>query len=400
MQANQSFTVTCDYGYASQACIQPTLSPASGGSCAGGVASSTGTSLSFNCAAGATPGTYTVACAAQAWPACQDPVIAGFCTAGTNNLGTLTITPPCTNAMISPPILSTTTVSAGQTFTVACNFGSALAAANNCVQMDDGGASGICSPIVSGNTVTFTCLAAGTPGTYPVKCLLSDYTTCPAGGMCSPAVSPSPSGITISNNPCGTTGLVCGNVTSAELAGVPLPNIVVELRNADGSLTSSTQTTRTDANGYYSFATGNSLGSVFFVNLSVDRTQVAAPLSQKADNSLSGSSVKRDFVVRGIPATLSFIDNPPASLILVTTFTVTSPSTSLPPSLNGFNTESYATTVAADGSASLAVPPGRLFYYTCWTPLASGGYAHGQSQALNGTHSVLPLQQITQLRCP
>jgi len=193
------------------------------------------------------------------------------------------------------------------------------------------------------------------------------------------------------------SGNICGTITAAENPTQPLQYIAVQLRDVNGKVI---KTALTDGTGQFTF--GSLTGGPFYVFPAVDRTEASIP--NQIQSFPSGN--KALFSVSNVPATLTFSQNAPGTVILVTTSTYVGNS---PPPLGagGSGLLSFSSIVDKNGQAVIKVP-GRTgsspYKFTCWEPAASAnaGYVrkpaapHSFSvpDANGGSGSIAPEDQI------
>ena len=182
---------------------------------------------------------------------------------------------------------------------------------------------------------------------------------------------------------------ICGKVTAAENA-IPLGGITLQLRDALGGVR---QVTKTAADGTYVFP--GLTQPAYYVTPVVGRMQSASP--SQASVSISNAA---NFVVRGVPAWLRFDQLPSGTILLVTPDAPYA--AGVMPSVgpgSAAHASYYAATAGPDGTAVIAVSPGKPYYYECWKPSAGGTFARSLPNSIDSATPLAPNASLGGLRC-
>lgn len=188
------------------------------------------------------------------------------------------------------------------------------------------------------------------------------------GPICAVPPPPTPPPATPPVVPSCAPSSLCGTVYARENPVLPLRYMVLELRDNLGRLI---RESHTDGFGNYAF---NGLSGFYFVAPVLDRTWNAFP-----GQAYLSDSDRKDFLVGGVPVTLT-VSGKPGSFVLLTKVPITTPTPPAVPS----NIATYSSTVDTNNVATLKVPGGVLYYVTCWVSKPEG-WVKTASVAVPGT---------------
>jgi len=155
-------------------------------------------------------------------------------------------------------------------------------------------------------------------------------------------------------------------------------------------------TVQTDNNGEYEYNPG--APGTFIVRPVSDRLQSPDPLERRA----TSGGLEANFTLRGVPAKLTFANQPAGTFILVTPGPYAGAGSHSPPAVRQTDTNvplTFSTIVNADGSASVSVPAG-TYYVTCWRPVVSGPRVTYMKSASLVLNTALTPLEVRQTICP
>src|SRR5205807_3802533 len=169
----------------------------------------------------------------------------------------------------------------------------------------------------------------------------------------------------------GGNASISGALKSAENTTVPLPGLMVGLREGQGRLIQVVQST--GAAGAYTFS--NLPAGEFYVLPVLPRNQAAVPMQIPVSLIWGQSLGVPAFLISGVPATIQVNAGKPGVFVLVAQ-TGALPGGGTPPIYDARAPgQAYYTKVSGDnGIATLLVPPGQSYALKCWKPNPQGGY--------------------------
>jgi hypothetical protein len=192
------------------------------------------------------------------------------------------------------------------------------------------------------------------------------------------------------------SGLIEGIVTAQENPGIPLPRIVLRLRNPHGQIL---RAQKTDSEGRYAFK--DVPAGQFFIDAVLRRSWLSIPANRSIELKEGYALNDQSFLLRGVPATVDVKSAAPGTLAVLTSSEWIE---KVPPSPRQEERKLaiYSSTVEENGLVRMYPAIGQRYYLTCWVPDLSGQFTRTPalgSVAVHSAKALLPTDQV-EVACP